>query len=437
MSQVSANQGAESGDKYFIPKLEGVSLADPKVMFNPEPYYRALRKNAPVYYDETMNLYLVSRYEDLNEVLYDWETYSQELGYHTLWGQGHREELIGILEREGGGYFPDVIASDPPRHGRIRKLLENAFTARRLKQLEPQFTRVVEDLVERVADKGRADGVADFALPMTVRFMGEQIGVTEDDIEATKIKSWSDAYQAQYSMMQTREQLIGNAHRIAELQRFVIELVRKRQASPGDDMISDLINARLDDAEKPRLTFEELVALTRTFLIGGNDSISTALTSLLYQVATDAEIADQLYASIDDDQTLNRFVEEIIRLEPPVRALSRITTREVELNGTVLPKGAQVMVLFASGNDDETVFDSPRHFDMTRRNLGKHLAFGAGIHRCVGNSLARMEVKVAAREIVRHLKDIRLAVPKEELVYIPSVAMVMMKSLPLAFSKRG
>jgi len=413
------------------------SLSDTEVMFNPDLYYRALREGAPVHYDERMGLYLVSRFEDLQEVLYDWETYSQELGYHTLWGQGFKEELIAVLERDGEGYFPDVIATDPPRHGRVRSLLENAFTARRLKQLEPAFTSVVAELVERVADRGYADGVADFALPMTVRFMGEQIGVTEDDIDAATIKRWSDAYQAQYSMMQSREQFLENARQICELQHFVIDLVRRRQADPGEDMISDLVRAKVDDPDNPHLLFGELVALTRTFLIGGNDSISTALAFLLLRVATDAVIADRLYACIDDDRALNRFVEETIRRETPVRALSRITTRDVELNGTHLPEGAQVMVLFASGNDDETVFAHPRDFDTTRRNLGNHIAFGAGIHRCVGNSLARMEVKVAAREIARRLKDIRLAVPANEIVYVPSIAMVMIESLPLAFSRRS
>lgn len=414
----------------------GKSLSDPEVMFNPGPYYRALREAAPVHYDERMNLYLVSRFEDLQEVLYDWETYSQELGYHTLWGQGFKEELIAILERDGGGYFPDVIATDPPRHGRVRRLLENAFTARRLKQLEPAFAQVVAELVEQVADRGHADGVADFALPMTVRFMGEQIGVTADDVDAATIKAWSDAYQAQYSMMQSREEFLENARLICELQHFVIDLVRRRQAAPGEDMISDLIRAQVDDEENPRLTFAELVALTRTFLIGGNDSISTALSFLLLHVATDKDVAARLYASLDDDQALTRFVEESIRRETPVRALSRITTRDVELNGTFLPKGAQVMVLFASGNDDESVFPAPRDFDAGRRNLGNHIAFGAGIHRCVGNALARMEVKVAAREIARRLADIRLAVPADEIVYVPSIAMVMIESLPLAFSRR-
>jgi cytochrome P450 len=376
------------------PEILEKSLSDPEVMFNPSPYYRALRDNSPVHYDERMGLWLVSRFDDLREVLKDWEGFSQELGYHTLLGQGYKDELIAILERDGGGYFPDVITTDPPKHGRVRKLLENAFTARRLKQLEPEFTRIVADLVESVADSGHADGVADFASPMTVRFMGAQIGITEADVDIATVRRWGDAYQAQFSMLQTREEFLANAQLICELQHFVIDLVRRRQARPGEDMISDLVRAEIDDPANPRLTFEELVALTRTFLIGGNDSIGTTFSMLLYTIATDPGVAAQLDAALDDDQAMNRFVEESIRRDTPVRALSRVTTRDIELNGTLIPKGEQIMVLFASGNDDETIFENPREFDTARRNIGHHLAFGVGIHRCVGNALARMEVKV-------------------------------------------
>ena len=126
----------------------------------------------------------------------------------------------------------------------------------------------------------------------------------------------------------------------------------------------------------------------------------------------------------------------MLRLEPPVRGLSRVTTREVELGGTLLPRGAMLFLLFASANDDEGTFESPRTFDMERPNIGKHLTFGAGIHRCVGLSLARMEVKLAAREIAHRLTDIRLAIPVEEIRYVPSIIMLSMESLPLKFRRK-
>ena len=132
-----------------------------------------------------------------------------------------------------------------------------------------------------------------------------------------------------------------------------------------------------------------------------------------------------------------RFVEEVLRLEPPSHGLYRTTMKEVELGGTRLPAGAQVCILFASANDDDTQFTCPRTLDITRPNITKHITFGAGIHLCIGAALARMEIKVAAQEIIRRLDNIRLAIPMAELTYLPSLATQTLERLPLTFSRRA
>jgi cytochrome P450 len=200
-------------------------------------------------------------------------------------------------------------------------------------------------------------------------------------------------------------------------------------------MISDLLYARSEDG-KDALTFAEVVALSRALVVGGNETIATALSNLMYFLATRPDIAAQLEEVRNDDIKLSRFVEELIRIEPPARGTWRMTTREVEVGGKKLPAGARIMLLYASANDDEQVLDKPRDFDMNRRNIGKHLAFGAGIHLCVGIALARMEVKVGAREIAKRLKDIKLAIPAEDIRYVPTISVLSMESLPLTFSRR-
>jgi cytochrome P450 len=428
MSRETSVQEAERADPLQL------SLADPEVMFHPSPYYRALRAQAPVRYDPRLEMYVVSRHEDVSEVLRNWEVFSLELGYHRLWGQGHLEELKAILERDGGGYIPDYIMSDPPRHGRLRKILENAFTPRRLKRLEPLVRELVAGQIEKFADLGRADGVADFAAPMTIGFMCSQLGLT--DADPAKVLAWAHAYNAQFGGMQTRQDMLRNAALICELQRFVLDLVRRREAEPGEDMISDLVTARLDGEGKPTLTDNEVVALSRALLIGGIDTISTALAGLMLQIAADPAVAARLYDCAEDDLKLARFVEESIRLAAPVKALCRVATREAELAGTVVPADAQLLLLFASGCEDEAVFADPLRFDPERDNTGQHLAFGLGIHRCVGQSLARMQLRIAAREIARRLEDIRLAVPIEALHYTPAISMLELQALPLAFRRR-
>ena len=424
--------GTEAGAGGFA--VEGSTITEPEILAKPNVYYQTLRMNDPVHYDPKLGMYLVSRYEDLEKVLRDPITFSLELGYHKQWAGDFLEELKEILNRDGGGYFPDAIMCDPPRHARLRRLMDKAFTAHRIKSLEPEISTIVADLIENLADKGRAEAIEEFAIPLTTGFMRAQLGL--GDLATEKIHRWSVAYTSLFGLLQSREELLECARQICELQNYVIDRVRERQADPREDMISDLVRARLDDEENPTLTFPEVVSLTRALIVGGNDTISTALTNLLLALATRPEIAKKLRDVAEDDRLLSRFVEELLRLEPPVRGLSRVTTKEVELGGKQLPAGAHLLVLFASGNDDEGEFSCPRQFDMDRSNLGRHLSFGTGIHRCVGQSLARMEIKVAAREIARRVDKIELAIPEEEIRYIPSVSMLSIERLPLIFSRR-
>ncbi len=414
--------------------LAETTLQDPKILARPNAFYWTMRHEDPVHYDEGLDMWLVSRYEDLQTVLADPITFSVEKGYKEQYAKGFIDEFKEILERDGGGYFPDAIMSDPPRHTRIRKLMEGAFTAHRVKQLEPEITEVVSSLIDKFADKGSADGVKDFAVPMTIEIICAQLGL--DTFDAKKIQRWSIAVTQQIGRMQNREQMIENAKEICDLQNYLIAQIREREQQPRDDMLSDLVHARTEDEENPTLTFEEVVSLARALLIAGNETTATALGNLLFILATQPGLEQELYDNVDDDRYVTRFVEELLRLEPPVRGLSRMTTREVELGGVTLPAGAHMLNLYASGNDDETVFECPRKFDMTRANIGRHVAFGGGVHRCVGLSLARMEVKVAAREFVKRLRDIRLEIPVEEIRYLPTVATRSIEFLPLSFSKR-
>ena len=176
--------------------------------------------------------------------------------------------------------------------------------------------------------------------------------------------------------------------------------------------------------------------MIRALIIAGNETTATAVGNLLFVLATQPDVAKMLRDSIGDERLLARFVEELLRIEPPVRGLAKMTTREVELGGRLLPDRAHLLVLYASGNDDESVFECPRRFDMNRSNLGKHVAFGVGVHRCIGASLARMEIKVAAQEIIKRLDNIRLAIPAEELTYLPTLATQTLERLPLTFTRR-
>ncbi len=413
------------------------SLADPIINAHPKEFYHAVRTQDPVYYDERIGMYLVTRYDDIVEVLRDPITYSDKMGYAAIYASGNFEEFKQILERDGGGFFPDAIKDDPPAHTRVRRLMEKAFTAHRVKMLEPGITAVIVDLIDKLAGKAAKDGVVDgvheFAIPVTIRVICEQLGISH--FNADKIERWSQAVTAQISQMQSREQMLENAKQICELQNFIIAEMKAREAEPREDMVSDIVHAKLEDGGN--LTFKEAVSLIRALIIAGNDTTATAIGNLLFVLATQPDVLKTLQGSVDDDRLLTRFVEEMLRIEPPVRGLAKMTSREVTLGGKTLPKGAHLLVMYASGNDDETKFPCPHQFDLNRSNLGIHVAFGIGVHRCIGAALARMEIKVAAREIVKRLDRIKLAIPVEDIRYLPTVATHTIKELPLTLVRRA
>jgi cytochrome P450 len=414
------------------------TFLDPAILARPNAFYRALRQQDPVHYDPKLDMYLVSRFEDLQTVVRDPQTFSVKHGYEEQYAKGFAEEFNEILARDGGGVFPDIIMTDPPAHTRPRRLMEKAFTAHRVQTLEPRMSAIVveqiEQMARRLASNGVADGVKDFAAPVTIKMICDQLGFDQFDID--KIQRWSIAATSTISRMGTREELLAHAKEMSELQLYLIDHVKKRQQARTEDLLSDLVYAEIDDPDRPTLTFEEVVALSRPMLVAGNETTATALGNLLLLLATEPAIVESLREAADDERLMNRFVEELLRLEPPVRGLSRMTTREVELGGVKLPAHAHLLLLFASANDDETEFACPRAFDMNRPNLGRHVAFSAGVHRCIGAPLARMEIRVAARELIKRLDKIQLQIPIEEISYLPTVATHSIANLPISFTLR-
>ncbi len=404
-------------------------LTDKSVLADPKAFCAALREDRRIRFDAGAGGYLVAHHDQLSEVLSDPVTYSMELAWQRLWSQ----DFMDIMERDGGGWFPDAIMTDPPNHTRIRRLMEKAFTPHRIKQLEPLITARTVEMIERYADQGRFDGVVDFALPLTINIMAEQLGMTE--VDPVKIDRWAAAVLAQIGRMLPPEQMIENAKIVCECQQFVIDMVNERQQTPTEDLISDLVYARNEDGGDV-LDFGELVASARAFLIGGNDSIASAISNMLLLFATRPDLAEQFHASLDDDRFVTRWVEEMLRFMPPTRGNTRVTTRDVELDGQAIPKGSTIITLFGSANEDEAQFPHAATFDINRPNIGRHMSFGAGAHRCVGLALARMELKVVAREVARRLTDIRLDIDPADIPYKSDIATLTIRSLPLTFRRR-
>ncbi|MDE2404024.1 MAG: cytochrome P450 [Sphingomonadales bacterium] len=416
--------------------LDEASLVYEDILANPEPYYEAMREHDPVHYDKKLQMWLITRYEDLQTVNADPNLYAVGAGYREQYSKGFFEEFKAILEKDGGGFFPDAIMSEPPYHTRIRRLIEGTFTAHKVKELEGRIRKVVVDLIDSFAGNGSCDAVRDFAIPVTIHVICEQLGISLYD--AKKISRWSEAVTAQIGRMQNREQMIENARHICELQKYLINEMKDREANPKNDLISGIVHASVthEDGTVEKLTFEEAVSIVRAVLIAGNDTTATALGNLAYLLATRPDLAEALYENVDDDRFVTRFVEEHLRRMPPIRGLSRLTMEDTVLNGKHLPKGSHLLNVYGSGNHDPQQFPDPLEFKMDRPNLGRHVVFGGGVHRCIGLALARMEVKIVAQELIRRVKDLRLAIDPGDIRYMPTVATQTIANLPVTFSRR-
>lgn len=226
------------------------------------------------------------------------------------------------------------------------------------------------------------------------------------------------------------------AEQTVELWCYLTERIDERRAEPRNDMISDLVHARIDDPQNPQLTLAELFEVIRGLITAGNETTTTAIGNGLLLLINNPQLIRTLRETKEQDRALNRFSEEILRLESPVPGLPRVTTEDTEIGGRKIPKGAHVYLCYSSANRDEAKFDAPDRFDLERKNVGQHLAFGSGIHRCIGAMLARMEIKVSMRRMIQRVDNLHLTIPARELRYGPSMVTRSLVSLPVAFTPR-
>jgi len=411
-------------------KPEQFSLLDPAVQQCPFAYYKVLRDEAPVYLMPETGMYIVTSYELLLEVMRNPKVYS------NLAPSGRRaglycEEAERIIDEKGYGRFmPTIVNNDQPGHTVYRGLVNDAFRAGRIRQMEAYITEVVAGLVEKFAAKAECDAVADLAVPVPMYVIADQLGVPRADFQ--KFKEWSDAWVIGLGMKVPDAVLIDAAEKVVAMQHYMIARMAERRTLPRDDIMSDLVQATYD-GERP-LTDKEVLSIVEQILVAGNETTTNGIANGLQRLAEDQELQARLRANPD---MLGKFVEEILRIESPVQGLFRYVLDDTELGGVRIPKGATVMIRYAAGNRDEAKFDHAEEFDLDRKNNGAHIAFGSGIHHCVGSQLARAEMLVSFRAVLDRFSRFELAVPSSEIHYHPSFALRGPTKLPLRLTPKA
>ena len=352
----------------------------PTVLADPATSYHHLLEEEPVYWcqDFDPKFYILSRYEDVESALQDIETFSSEFG------QGPKYSM------------PAGMLSDPPQHTFFRRLVQKAFTPQSVELLAPQIENLASNLLKEVDDPRSWDLHDDYAFPLPVIVIANILGVPEQDLQL--IKKWSDASveamgaEAPSSYQETLQQM-------AQYLLKQISDRRLKSEKEPTDLISKLVAAKIDDKG---LTDEEILGVVNQLLVGGNETTTSLITNAVWRMLE----KPKLWQSLVDNPTLvDRAVEESLRFDPPVLGLFRTTTRDVELHGKIIPKNAKVLLHYAAGNRDPRAFNDPNNFSLDERK-GRHLAFGLGVHFCLGAPLARLEARVALQALVQHFPNL-------------------------------
>ncbi len=365
---------------------------------DPYPVYADARARAPVFFAERFGFWVVTRHEDVLTVLRDPATFSSR-GALVSSTDDLPAPVRAVLE-EGWPEMPIITDTDRPLHDRIRGLVNRAFTPKRVAELEPRIHEIVAELLDELAPLGAADLVERFAWPLPLRVIGDLLGLPRDDLE--QLHRWGTDWLVLQQPGHAEERRLELARSVVSMQRYFMDRVEERRREPGDDLISALVAAA--DELDPPLPDDAVMGVPFDLIVAGHVTVTRAIGSALLLLLGRP---DGL-AELADPDRVPALVDELLRLESPAQGLFRTVTRDVELNGASIPAGAKVMVHFGSANRDERVFSCPAKLDPGRGDLPRHLAFGKGIHFCIGAPLARLELRVALPALAERLPNLRL-----------------------------
>ncbi|WNC17727.1 cytochrome P450 [Brevibacillus brevis] len=374
----------------------------------PFPIYRKLRESTPVRFDEDRESWDVFRYEDVHRILKDPATFSSRRG----------------LEVRG----ETLLTMDQPKHTHMRNLVNKAFTPKAINDLAPRITSITHDLLDQVLSKGQMDIVHDLATPLPVIVIAELLGVPSKDRKL--FKDWSDTLvkgvegnsQEAFAKMVAERDVA-----VRELSEYFRAILAERRSKPEDDLVSALLEAEIDGE---KLEEDEILQFCILLLVAGNETTTNLITNAIRLMTEQPAIQEQVRTH---PELVKTTVEETLRYYPPIVAIGRVATEDVEIGGQQIQKGQQVVSWVGSANRDPDKFEDPDTF-LPDRKPNAHMGFGFGIHFCLGAPLARLEGQIALEILLSKLGDMQFT--KSKLSPIPSPFVFGVKSYPITFTAR-
>lgn len=350
---------------------------------NPHEAFTWMRANAPVYWDG--HAWGITKYRDIKAVSTDPKTFCN--------GKGIRADADALQM---------MIDMDDPEHLRRRKLVNRGYTPRRVRDREVEVRQVCNEIIDAVCEKGECDFVTDIAAWLPLIIIGNDLGVAPED--RAQLLEWSDTMLS--ALTGNPESLEPATLAFIGYTEYANAVIADRTANPRDDLMSVLCHAEVDG---DRLDHQAILDESLLILIGGDETTRHVISGGAYQLLANRDQWEKLQA---DRSLLTTGIEEMLRWVTPIKNMNRTATRDVELGGEQIREGDNVLLLYPSGNRDEDVFEDPFRFDV-ERSPNDHIAFGFGTHFCLGNSLARMELRVMFEELLDRLPDLELVSPTE------------------------
>jgi len=393
--------------------------------WDPSPAFAKLREARPVAHIPELEMWLVSRYEDCVTVIRDVKNFGH---MPTDMMSEVPEDLREALPHGYQVWYPTLINTDPPVHTRIRKLAQKPITPRAVARKEDDIRAAAHALVDGFVAAGRIDIVKAFALPLPVNVLQLILGIPAEDLG--KFESWIMNTTELFNPAISPERRLELARDQVEFAAYVADAIQRRREEPADDLISDLIAVE-EEGEK-RLTDMEVQGVVAQLILAGFDSTAGALCFALMHLCRNPEILARVRG---DASLLPAVVDEAVRRSTPVRGVVRHTKHDVELGGETIPAGSRVMAMVPSANQDPAQFSCPHQFDIDRdpSEMRRHIGFGQGVHKCIGQPIAQLDLRVGLEVLLERLPNLRLA--SEEMPMSPGMIFLRPLTLELEWDK--
>lgn len=405
-----------------------ITFTDPETRKCPFPAYHALREEHPVYKDPVSGNYVLTRYEDVRKAVMNNKTLSCKTGVIQTRKSSVSDQVDKIFRETGYLPMDTLVTNDPPSHKMYRTLVDKAFTRAKVQGLEPQIEISANELIDRFIDKPEVEFFDEFAMRLPLTVFTDILGVTDKDLD--KFKRWNDLSLESSNPALDPQRELEIVPVVTELHRYLAKNVERVRATPDDSLLSTIVHA---DVDGRTLDMRELISILFLLFLAGGETTANAIAGGLKILIERPELADEIR---EDDAKLDAFVEETLRIMAPATVMFRRVTEDMEIGGVAIPEGAIIETRFGAANLDPTVFPDPETLDLDRANMSKHLTFGAGIHMCIGNQLARGEMRIAFKALVTRMKNFRASRGEGSYDYTTTYVAFGLKQLWMSFDKR-